>query len=289
MELVSIAASETKNPRRNIAKAVRRVFWRICIFYILGVLITGMLVPYDDPALLHGGGTAAESPYVIAIKRANIKVLPSIINVAVFTSALSASNTNVFSSSRILYGLSIRGQAPKIFSKTTGQGVPIVAVLTSCCFAFLSFMNISTSAATVFTWFVSLSTTAGFFTWASINLTYIRFWRGHRAQGRDRTALAFHSALQPGLAVWGLFWTTLFILVNGIAVFFRWDAPAFVTAYLNIPLFAAYWALWRIAKRTRFWRAHEMDFTRGIPSLEETDVPPLPPKDWKERLFNAIF
>lgn len=53
MELVAVAASETESPRRNIAKAVRRVFYRIIIFYILGIIVTGMLVPYTDTALLH--------------------------------------------------------------------------------------------------------------------------------------------------------------------------------------------------------------------------------------------
>ena len=123
------AASETENPRRNIAKAVRRVFWRIVIFYILGILITGMLVPYDDPDLLNGTGTATQSPYVIAIRRAGIRTLPSIINAAIFTSAFSAGNSFLFCSSRILYGLSIRGQAPRIFSYCTKNGLPIVSVL----------------------------------------------------------------------------------------------------------------------------------------------------------------
>lgn len=72
MELVAIAASETQNPRRNIAKAVRRVFWRIAIFYILGIIISGMLVAYDDQDLLNSSGNATESPYVIAIQRAGI-------------------------------------------------------------------------------------------------------------------------------------------------------------------------------------------------------------------------
>ena len=125
------AASETENPRRNISRAVRRVFWRILIFYVLGILITGMLVPYNDPDLLNGTGTAAESPYVIAIRRAGIHTLPSIINAVVFTSAFSAANSFLFCSSRILYGLSIRGQAPRVFSYCTKNGLPIVAVLTS--------------------------------------------------------------------------------------------------------------------------------------------------------------
>jgi amino acid transporter len=115
---------------------VRRVFWRIIIFYILGILITGMLVPSDDPDLLNGGGTAAQSPYVIAIRRAGIRTLPSIINAAIFTSAFSAGNSFLFCSSRILYGLSIRGQAPRIFSYCTKKGLPIVAVLFCVSFSF---------------------------------------------------------------------------------------------------------------------------------------------------------
>ena len=147
------------------------MFWRIVIFYLLGILITGMLVPYDDPNLLNGSGTASQSPYVIAIRRAGIHTLPSIINAAVFTSAFSASNSFLFCSSRILYGLSIRGQAPRIFSYCTKNGLPIVAVLCTvrfpyrvgfnshgadfsralqCCFSLLSFMNVSSGAAKVF-------------------------------------------------------------------------------------------------------------------------------------------
>ena len=164
------AASETENPRRNISKAVRRVFWRIVIFYILGILITGMLVPYDDPNLLSNSGTASESPYVIAIKRAGIHTLPSIINAAIFTSAFSAGNSFLFCSSRILYGLSIRGQAPRIFAYCTKNGLPIIAVLfcvcffscksctvlglsftdLQCSFSLLSFMNVSSGAGKVF-------------------------------------------------------------------------------------------------------------------------------------------
>lgn len=175
MELVAIAASETESPRRNISKAVRRVFYRILVFYLLGVLMTGMLVPYNDPNLLADTGNAAESPYVIAITRSGIKVLPSIINAAVFTSAFSASNSFLFCSSRILYGLAIRGQAPKVFAYCTNAGLPIVAVLTSGAFAFLSFMSVQSSAESVFTWLTNIITIAGFITWGAINLTFIYF------------------------------------------------------------------------------------------------------------------
>ncbi|KAH9957982.1 general APC amino acid permease, partial [Lactifluus volemus] len=289
MELVAIAASETENPRRNISKAVRRVFWRIVIFYILGILITGMLVPYNDPNLLNGNGTATQSPYVIAIRRAGIHTLPSIINAAIFTSAFSAGNSFLFCSSRILYGLAVRGQAPRIFTYCTKNGLPIVAVLTCCCFSLLSFMNVSSGAAKVFNWFVNLSTTSGFFTWWSICWTYIQFWRGHKAQGLDRTKLAYWNPLQPGLAIWGVFWTTIFILVNGYKVFFVWNTNDFLTAYINIPIFFTLWIGWTLYMRLPFWRPRDMDFVTGIPSVEETDAPEVPPRNLTEKIFNAIF
>ncbi|KAF8273091.1 general amino acid permease 1 [Lactarius quietus] len=289
MELVAIAASETENPRRNISKAVRRVFWRIVIFYILGILITGMLVPYDDPNLLNGKGTASQSPYVIAIRRAGIRTLPSIINAAIFTSAFSAGNSFLFCSSRILYGLAIRGQAPRIFTYCTKNGLPIIAVLFCCTFSLLSFMNVSSGAGKVFDWFVNLSTSAGFIIWWSINVTYIRFWRGHKVQGRDRTELAYWNPLQPGLAIWGAFWTSIFILVGGYKVFFRWNIQSFLTAYINIPIFFTLWVGWTLYMRRPFWRAHEMDFVTGIPTIEETDAPEEPPRNLTEKIFNALF
>lgn len=111
-----------------------------------------MLVPYNDPDLLNSSGTAAESPYVIAFTRAGVKVLPHVINAAIFTSAFSAGNSFLFSSSRVLYGLAVRGQAPKFLSYCTKSGLPIAAVIASSAFAWLSFMTVSSGAETVFTY-----------------------------------------------------------------------------------------------------------------------------------------
>lgn len=169
VELVAIAASETENPRRNIKKAVGRVFWRILFFYIIGVFVTGLIVPYNDPNLLQSTGNAAESPYVIAMRRAGISGLPHVVNAAVFTSAFSAGNSFMFTASRILYGLALRGQAPRIFAYTTKKGLPIAAVIGSSAFPWLAFLTISNGASTVFNWFVNLSTVGGFFAWLGIS------------------------------------------------------------------------------------------------------------------------
>ncbi|KAG5722987.1 Dicarboxylic amino acid permease [Termitomyces sp. T112] len=289
MELVAIAASETENPRHNIKKAVRRVFWRIFIFYILGVLIIGMLVAYNDDALLASTGTAAESPFVIAIERAGIKILPHIINACIFTSAFSAGNSFIFCASRILYGLALRGQAPKFLVYCTKKGLPLFAVLLVSCFPFLAFMSVSSGSATVFNWFVNLVTTAGFSSWFTMNLTYIFFYRGMKAQGRDLKANVYHNPLQPFVAYWGIFWTLFFILVNGFAVFFDFNASGFLTSYLNIPIFLVLYIGYKIYKRTKIWKPEEMDFDTGIPTLEETESPETPPRNILERIAGIVF
>jgi yeast amino acid transporter len=70
----------------------------------------------------------------------------------------------------------------------------------------------------------------------------------------------YWNPLQPGLAVWGVFWTSIFTLVIGYQVFFVWNTQDFLTAYINIPIFFILWIGWTVYMRTPFWRAHEMDF-----------------------------
>ena len=68
--------------------------------------------------------------------------------------------------------------------------------------------------------------------------------------------------------MWGIFWSTLFILVNGFAVFFEFNASDFLVAYINIPLFAGLYIGWKVYKRTKIWKPQEMDFvTVRIPAL----------------------
>lgn len=96
---------------------------------MLGLLIIGMLVAYNDERLLRTDATAHASPFVIAIDNAGVRGLPHVINAAIFTSAFSAGNSFLYCASRILYGLSLRGQAPKLFSYCTKSGLPLFAVI----------------------------------------------------------------------------------------------------------------------------------------------------------------
>jgi yeast amino acid transporter len=127
IEMIAASAGEAENPRHNIPKAVKRVSWRIGLFYILGSLALGMIVSSDDPHLLNAQQSsapgAAQSPWVIGITNSGIRVLPSIINAVIFTSATSSANAFLYTGSRGLFALAQNGQAPKFCLRCTKRYV----------------------------------------------------------------------------------------------------------------------------------------------------------------------
>jgi yeast amino acid transporter len=224
VELVAVAAGEAENPRKNIPKAVRRVFWRILFFYVLGSLAIGVLVSSDDPHLLQaqadGAPGAAQSPWVIGIQNAGISVLPSIINAVILTSASSSANAFLYTGSRYLYALAQNRQAPRFFLRCTKNGVPWIAVLTTWLIGFLTYLSAgSAGAALAFTWFQNLVASAQLWTWMTILVSYIGFYRALKAQGVDRDTLVFKSPFQPYLTYVTLGFFFFVFLINGFQVF----------------------------------------------------------------------
>lgn len=108
---------------------------------------TGLLVPSNDPGLNLGDGTAASSPFVIAIVRSGIKGLPSVINAALLTSAWSAASSDLYTSSRALYSLALSRNAPAIFAKTTSWGLPWACLIVGIAFSLLSYMSAGSKSA----------------------------------------------------------------------------------------------------------------------------------------------
>lgn len=138
-EIVAVTVGEAENPRRNVPKAIRRIFWRILIFYVIGILVIGLNVPYNSPALLNNSGTnASASPFVIAIRTAGIKGLPSLINAVILIAAWSAGNSDLYASSRTLYALAVEGQVPAFFRKCTKDGLPVWCVFVTSLFGLLT-------------------------------------------------------------------------------------------------------------------------------------------------------
>ncbi len=230
VEMVAVAAGEAENPRKNIPKAVKRVFWRILFFYVLGSLAIGVLVSSTDNRLLSAqkakAAGAAQSPWVIGIQNAGIQVLPSIINAVILTSASSSANAFLYTGSRYLYALAQNRQAPKIFLKCSKAGVPYWSVLATASVGLLTYLSVGTGGpAQAFKWFQNLTTIANLFTWCCICVAYIRFHRALSVQGVDRETLILKSPWQPYTAWGALIYFSLIIFFNGWTVFVDndWD------------------------------------------------------------------
>lgn len=236
-ELIAIAAGETVDPRRNIPKAAKRFVWRLAIFYGFSSLIIGVIVPSDDPDLL-GASNASASPFVLGIQRAGISGLNHAINAAILTSAWSAGNSFLYSGSRVLYSMSLSNQAPKFFSITNKRGVPYVAVLFTWAFSLLAYLNVSNTGATVFNWFVNISTISGFIAWIVVMITYLRFRAAFKYNNLLET-LPYKTPFQPYATYFTLFIISLLTLTNGFQVFWpsKFNASDFLAAYITLPIF----------------------------------------------------
>jgi yeast amino acid transporter len=290
-EIVAIAAGEAKNPRRNLPKAIKRVYIRILLFYFGGVWVIGWLVPHNDTRLSLGSGTATSSPFVIAIENAGIKGLPSVINACLLTSAWSAASSDLYTSSRALYGLALSGNAPRIFLRTTKRGLPYVSLTFCAAFALLAFMGVSSGAGKVFQWFSAMTAIAGLLTWFGISVTYIRFHSGMKAQGFDRKKLPYFAPLQPFAAWYAAFMTFIFCLFSGFAVFLKgeWNTATFVTNYLPFALFPILYIGAKFFYRQPIVKAQDMDFISDIARIEAEDHDDPPPRNKFEQFWQWLM
>lgn len=287
VEMVAVAAGEAENPRKNIPKAVRRVFWRILFFYVLGSLAIGVLVPYDDDNLLNGESDTARSPWVIAINRAGIKVLPHIINAVILTSATSSGNAFLYTGSRYLYALAQTRQAPQFLLKCTKRGVPIYCVCITGAVSVLTYLTVGTSSAQVFNWFAGLVTTANLFTWCCISIAFIRFNKAMHAQGIDRNTLVMKSPFQPYTAYWALGYFSFIIVFSNFTVFTKgnWDITGFLTSYIGIPIFFFFFFLWKIVKKTKLHDPAEVDLYTGKAAIDAEVWPDQIPRNALEKFW----
>lgn len=189
-EIIGVAVGEVENPRKNVPKAIRRVFWRILIFYVLAIFTVSLTVPYNDSRLLGGGDDASASPFVIAISNAGIRVLPDIVNAILLVTTWSAANSDLYAASRTLYALALAHQAPGIFRKCTKNGLPIWALIATSCFGPLAYMSAGAGGAEkAFGYLYDISAVSIILAWLVILGTYSRFYHGLKYHGIDRNTL----------------------------------------------------------------------------------------------------
>lgn len=275
-DYLSMVAGETVLPRSStLPRAFKQIFYRLTFLFLGGCLCVGILVAYNDPdltaAINDSRPGAGASPYVIAMSHMKIKVLPHIVNGALVVAAFSAGNAYTYCSSRTLYGLALDGKAPFIFAYCNKAGVPILSVMVSLAWSFLSFLQLNNNSAVVLNWLVNMITASQLINFSVMSFTFIFFHRAVKAQGLDRDNFTFKSWYQPYTAIFGLVSAFTMIWVGGYKVFLKgnWDVEQFLFSYIAVFIDIGLYIFWKILKRAKWRKPEEVDLVTGLKEIEE--------------------
>lgn len=263
-ELVGVAAGESEDPARNIPKAIRQIFWRILLFYILAILIIGLLVPYDNPNLISGDLTdIAISPFTIVFENAGFAFAASVMNAVILTSVLSAGNSGMYASTRMLWNLAKEGKAPKWFAKVTGNGVPINALILTALIGALAFLSSLFGEGEVYVWLLNASGMSGFIAWLGIAISHYRFRKAFIAQGRDLSELPYRAKWFPFGPIFAFIICCIVILGQNYSAFMGGtiDWYGVLVSYIGLPLFLIIWLAYKVTLKTKLVPLEQVDFS----------------------------
>ena len=264
-ELIGIAAGESADPGRNIPRAVRQVFWRILLFYILAILVISLLIPYTDPRLLRNEvGDVSVSPFTLVFERAGLLSAAALMNAVVLTSVLSAGNSGMYASTRMLYTLACRGMAPRVFARVSTRGVPVYALLATTVVAALCFATYLASAEVIYIWLLNLSGMTGFIAWLGIAISHYRFRRAWVAQGRPLSGLRYRAKWFPFGPLLALALCVLVIIGQDTKLIldgdFDWER--LLVTYMGLPVFFGFLVYHKLRYRTRLIALKEVDLSK---------------------------
>jgi len=176
IELVGTTAAEAKNPERTLPRAINSIPIRIIVFYVLALIAIMAVTPWRDVV-------PGKSPFVELFVLAGLPAAASIINFVVLTSAASSANSGVFSTSRMLYGLSQEGDAPKAFEKLSSRSVPANGLYFSCTCLLLGavLIYLVPDVVEAFTLVTTVSAVLFMFVWTLILLSYLKYRKNRAA------------------------------------------------------------------------------------------------------------
>ena len=177
-EIVTVAAAESAEPERAIAKATQSVISRVLVFYVGSILVIVILVPWNDAGIAQ--------PYVAALKAVRIPAAAHIMNVVILTAVLSALNSGLFASSRMLMSLARRGDAPRAVAQLNKRGVPSRAILMSTAFGYIAVVMNYVSPGRIFAFLVDSYGTVAIFVYLLIAVAQLRLRRRLERESPER-------------------------------------------------------------------------------------------------------
>jgi GABA permease len=165
-EVATIAAAESQEPEKAVAKAANSVIMRILLFYVGSILLLTIILPWNDK-------TVAASPFVAAFTKMGIPFADNVMNAVVLTAVLSCLNSGMYTASRMLFVLAARREAPLQLVSVTRRGVPAMAILASSVVGFLCVIAAAISPDTVFAFLLNSSGAIILFVYCLIGISQI--------------------------------------------------------------------------------------------------------------------
>ncbi|KAI8086759.1 amino acid permease/ SLC12A domain-containing protein [Halteromyces radiatus] len=290
-EIVGITAGEAKNPTKTVPRAIRNVFWRIIVFYIITIFLIGLCIPATDPNLSNETGDAATASFTLVFKLAGINAGADVINAIILTSVLSAANSDLYTCSRTLLGLARDGNAPMILAKTNKYGSPYWAVIVSSILGFSCVFVSIYSASVGFAWFLSITAVTGFISWWGIAVIHLRFRRAYVKQGRSVADLPYKAIWYPFTPLFAAILCFLIVFGQGYTAFTpTFSVEKFFSNYIGILPFCLCYIIYKIVRRSKVVPLDECDFDTGRVTRMEIEVEDDEEKNlpWYKKALNII-
>ncbi|HHQ0577571.1 TPA: amino acid permease [Listeria monocytogenes] len=258
-EMVGIAAGESATPETSVPKAIKQVFWRILLFYIFAIFIIGMIIPYTNPNLLSAEATdVAISPFTLVFEKAGLAFAASVMNAVILTSVLSAGNSGLYASTRMLWAMARDKKAPKFLGKVNRRGIPMAALIVTTIVGAMTFITTLTENGTViYTWLLSASGLTGFIAWVGIAISHYRFRKAFIKQGHDLSELKYKTKFFPFGPILALVLCILVIVGQDYAAFLKpeFTNPAWWQkigiSYIGLPIFLVFWLSFKFTNKTK--------------------------------------
>ncbi|WP_353422686.1 amino acid permease [Staphylococcus xylosus] len=262
-EVVAVTAGESSNPDRSMPKAIKQVFWRILLFYVLSIAVISAIIPYTDPLLLNESESVSQSPFTIVFDRVGIAFAASVINAVILTSLLSAANSGIYTTSRMLYSMAEDKQAPRFLAKLNKTTkLPIVALFTTFIIVLAVIILAQFKSDIVFT-LLNIIGSLVIVIWAASILAQIRLRLAIKKQNKDpKDVLPYKAPFYPLgpiiviIALLFLFGGNSFgaVLAGDIGALFRNIIPIFILVLIYL--------VHKFIRKTKIVKLEEIDLKR---------------------------
>lgn len=213
-ELIGVAAGETKDPAKNVPKAINTALWRLLIFFVGTIIVISALLPHELAGLNAEG--VSSSPFVTVFTHIGIPYAEDIIRFVIITALLSAANSGLFAASRMMWSLSAKKQLPAIFSKLNARGIPYIAVLVTMLGAMPGLLSEQFAPEKIFKNLLGIAAFTMVIVWMSICWSQFNFRRTWYKAGHRKSDLAFSVPFFPIIPILGF----IFCLITGISMVF---------------------------------------------------------------------